>query len=79
MDWREHIDRLPGVLGGKPKIRGTRIGVELVLERLGEGWTFEQLLEAYPHITREQIRACQAYAAEAVSTDEVVDIPRSAA
>lgn len=79
MNWRDHIDRIPGVLGGRPKIKGTRIGVEHILERLGDGWTFEQLLEAYPHITKEQIRACQAYAAEALATDEVVDVPRTAA
>jgi uncharacterized protein (DUF433 family) len=79
MKWREHIDRNPDVLGGKPKIRGTRISVELILERLGDGWTIEQLLESYPHITREQIQACQSYAAELIATDEVVDIPQSAA
>ena len=79
MDWRQHIDRNPDILGGKPKIKGTRIGVELILERLGDGWTFEQLLEAYPHITRQQIQACQSYAAEVLATDEIVDIPRSAA
>ncbi len=79
MNWRQHVDRVPGVLGGKPKIKGTRIGVELILERLGDGWTFEQLLEAHPHITLDQVRACQAYAAEIVATDELVDIPRSAA
>ena len=79
MNWRDHIDRTPGVLGGKPKICGTRIGVELILERLGDGWTVEQLIEAYPHITHEQIQACQAYAAELVGTDEILDIPQSAA
>jgi uncharacterized protein (DUF433 family) len=79
MNWREHIDRNPDVLGGNPKIKDTRISVELILDRLGEGWTIEQLLEAYPHITRQQIQACQAYAAESLSTDEIMDVPRSAA
>lgn len=79
MNWREHIDRNPAVIGGKPKIKGTRIGVELILERLGDGWPVEQLIEAYPRITAEQIHACQAYAAEIVATDEVVDIPQTAA
>lgn len=79
MNWRDHIDRDPDVLGGKPRIRGTRISVELILERLGDGWTTEQLLEAYPHIHREQIQACIAYAAETLSTDDVVDVPASAA
>lgn len=79
MDWRQHIERDPAVLGGKPKIRGTRISVELVLGRLGEGWSEEQLLEAYPHIAREQVHACLSYAAEVLSSDEVVDVPRPAA
>ena len=77
MNWREHIDRDPAVLGGRPKIKGTRISVELILERLGDDWSIDKLIEAYPHITREQIKACLAYAAESLSTDEVVDIPLS--
>jgi len=79
MNWKEHIDRNPAVIGGKPKIKGTRIGVELILERLGDGWTVEQLLVAYPHVTAEQIQACQSYAAEMLASDEVLDIPHSAA
>lgn len=79
MNWREHIERNPAVIGGKPKIRGTRIGVGLILERLGDGWTVEQLIEAYPHITGEQIQACQSYAADMLASDEVLDIPHSAA
>lgn len=79
MNWREHIDRNPDVLGGKPKIRGTRISVEIVLSRLGEGWTIEQLLESYPHMNQSHVQACLSYAAETLSTDDVVDIPLSAA
>jgi len=79
MAWRDYIDRNPDILAGKPKIRGTRIGVELILERLGDGWSIEQLLEFYPSITAEQIHACQSYAAEMLATDDVVDIPTSAA
>jgi uncharacterized protein (DUF433 family) len=79
MNWRDHIDRNPAIIGGKPKIKGTRLGVGLMLERLGEGWTVEQLMESYPHVTAEQIHACQSYAAEMLATDEVVDIPHSAA
>jgi uncharacterized protein (DUF433 family) len=70
MNWRDHIDRNPEVLAGKPKIKSTRIGVELILERLGDGWTVDHLIEAYPSITAQQIQACQAYAAEVVRTDE---------
>ena len=79
MNWRDHIDRTPGIIGGKPKIRGTRIGVGLILERLGDGWSVEQLIEAFPAVTAEQIHACQAYADDMLATDEVLDIPNSAA
>ncbi len=76
MNWRDHIDRDPAIISGKPKIRGTRLGVELILERLGDGWSIEQLNEAFPAISAEKIQACQALAAEMLATDEVVDIPR---
>ena len=60
------------MLGGKPVIRGTRIAVELILERLGDGWSEEDLLDSWPHITPDDIRAAQAYAASALSSDETV-------
>jgi len=77
MSWREHIDRHPEVIGGKPKIKGTRIGVRLILQRLGDGWSFEQVVDAYPGLSTEQIRACQSFAAEMLATDEVIDIPHA--
>ena len=58
----------PAVMLGKPCIRGTRITVELVLRWLSEGRTFAELLEAYPHIGEEDIKAALAYAADAVGT-----------
>jgi uncharacterized protein (DUF433 family) len=69
MNWRDHIDRKPDVIGGKPKIKGTRIGVGLILQRLGDGWTVEQLMESYPHVTAEHIDACRSCAAEMPATD----------
>jgi uncharacterized protein (DUF433 family) len=64
MNWRDHIDSNPEILVGKPVIKGTRISVGLILEWLANGWTFEQLLESYPHITRDDIQAALAFAAE---------------
>lgn len=75
MNSRSHVDRDPEIIGGKPKIRCTRLGVGTILGRLGDGWTAEQLIDAYPAITAEKIQACQAFAAEMLATDEVVDIP----
>lgn len=62
------IIRDPAVLGGKPIIAGTRISVQLILEKLRDGWTIADLLADYPHLTREQLVAAVAYAAEAMST-----------
>ena len=56
----------PTVMMGKPVIAGTRITVELILEKLAAGETIEQILEAHPRLTRESISAALAYAAQAV-------------
>ena len=72
MNWREHIERKPGVMMGKPVIKGTRITVELILERLGDGWSEDDLLEAFPHLAKEHVRAAQAFAADSLRTDAVV-------
>ena len=60
------------VMQGKPVIRGTRITVDLLLRKLSEGATEGDLLDAYPHLTAEDIRAALAYAAAAVSHEDVV-------
>lgn len=52
---RKHPDPTGPDRPPSPKIRGTRIGVELILERLGDGWSVDQLIESYPNITAEQI------------------------
>jgi len=66
----ERIDFNPKVMLGKPVIRGTRIPVELILRKLAEGGREEDLLDAYPRLTREDIRAAIAYAAEVVAHEE---------
>jgi uncharacterized protein (DUF433 family) len=59
-----HIVRDSGTLGGKPVIAGTRISVQLILEKMRDGWTIDALLDDYPQLTREQVVAALAYAAE---------------
>lgn len=66
MDLTVRIVRNPAILSGKPTIQGTRISVELVLGWLAQGMTLEWVLEQYPHITREDVLACIAYAQQAV-------------
>lgn len=56
----------PGILAGKPVIAGTRISVQLILEKLRDGWTVDDLLDDYPQLTREHIHAALDYAAEAM-------------
>jgi uncharacterized protein (DUF433 family) len=59
---------------GKPVIAGTRITVELILEKLAAGETVAQILEAHPRLTEEGIRAVLAFAAEALRADVVYPV-----
>jgi uncharacterized protein (DUF433 family) len=68
------ITRNKAVMMGKPCIKGTRITVELILSRLSEGATVEELLEGYPHITREGIYACIDYAKLIMMNEEVIEL-----
>ncbi|AJP73810.1 DUF433 domain-containing protein [Sphingomonas hengshuiensis] len=61
MNWRDHIHSDPGILGGKPVIRGTRISVELILEYLAEGASVPEIIDAYGHITEADVRAAIAF------------------
>jgi len=68
----------PKVMLGKPVIRGTRITVELILEKFAAGHTEEQILDAHPHVTQEGIRAALAFAAEAFQASVVYPLERVA-
>jgi len=61
----------PSVMMGKPVIAGTRITVELILEKLASGETIEQILEAHPRLTTEGIQAALAFAADVLKCDVV--------
>jgi len=69
----------PAVMMGKPVIKGTRITVELILEKLAAGESTEQILQAYPHLTREGIQAALSFAAEALRSDVVYPTDEAAA
>jgi uncharacterized protein (DUF433 family) len=79
MNWREHIVSDPNILVGKPTIKGTRISVELILGWLANGWTFEEILTSYPHITRDDILAALAFAAEMLHEEEYIAIHKTTA
>ena len=71
MDWREFIVSDPKIMLGKPVIKGTRITVELILEKISSGETFEQVIIAHPRLTNESIRAAIAFAAENLRADVI--------
>ena len=66
MTWNERIAVDPDVVGGKPVIKGTRIAVGFVIDLMARGWTTEQILDEYDHLTREDVRACLAYAGDSL-------------
>jgi uncharacterized protein (DUF433 family) len=71
MPHRDLIVSDPAVMMGKPVIRGTRITVELILEKLSAGETIQQILESHPRLTEEDIRAALAFAAASLRADVV--------
>ncbi len=68
----------PAVMMGKPVIAGTRITVELILQKLAAGESVEQILSAHPRLTRQAIQAALAFAAEALRADVVYPAPDAA-
>jgi len=66
----------PKVMLGKPVIRGTRIPVELIVRKLGEGASEADLLDGYPALTNEDIKAALAYAADTLAHEETILLPR---
>ena len=72
MPLHPRIEMNPAVMLGKPVIRGTRIPVELLLRKLSEGATEHDLLDGYPRLTPDDLRAALAYAADTLSHEETV-------
>ncbi|MEJ2737441.1 MAG: DUF433 domain-containing protein [Anaerolineae bacterium] len=68
----ERIEINPAVMLGKPVIRGTRIPVELIIRKLAEGTTEADLLDGYPRLTREDIQAALAYAADSLANETIL-------
>jgi uncharacterized protein (DUF433 family) len=68
----DRIEINPKVMLGKPVIRGTRITIELILRKLSEGASEEDLLDAYPRLTPEDIQAAMGYAADTLAHEETL-------
>ena len=68
-DWKKHITSDPKIMLGKPIVKGTRITVELILEKLSEGEPVSQILESHPQITKRSVYACLAYAHDSIRNE----------
>jgi uncharacterized protein (DUF433 family) len=68
----DRIETNPSVMDGKPVIRGTRVPVELVLRKLGSGMPPEAILADHPRLTRDDILAAQAFAADYLAAEDIV-------
>ena len=73
-DWKERISIDPNVCHGKPCLKGTRIWVSLIVDILASGSSEEEILTAYPSLTRDDLRAALAYVAE-MARERYVDVP----
>jgi uncharacterized protein (DUF433 family) len=73
----DRIEINTAVMQGKPVIRGTRIPVELLLRKLAEGATTEELLDAYPRLVADDIRAALEYAADTIAHESVLALTSS--
>ncbi len=72
MEYMKRIVSDPDIKLGKPIIKGTRITVELILRKISEGMTIEELLGAYPRLTREGILAAGSYSADVIASEELL-------
>jgi uncharacterized protein (DUF433 family) len=69
MEWKNHIEINHIKMNGKPVIKGTRIPVDMILEKLADNYSYSDLLEAYPHITKDDITACLLFASNSVKNE----------
>jgi len=72
MNYKDRIISNPNIMLGKPVIKGTRITVELILRKLSEGMIIEEVLKAYPGITKDDVYAALSYSADVISKEEII-------
>ncbi len=71
-DWHGRIISDPDTLFGKPRIRGTRLGVEFVLDLLASGWSVAQILDSYPHVKQQDLEAVFAFLGECMKDETFI-------
>lgn len=79
IDWRKFIHSDPKILLGKPVVKGTRLSVEFILGLFSEGWSEQQMLENYPTLTKESLRAVFAFATDCMREESLYPIPAETA
>ncbi len=72
MDYKNRISVNPNIMLGKPCIKGTRITVELIIKRMSEGATVNDLITGYPNLTEKDVRAALAYSADVISREALI-------
>jgi uncharacterized protein (DUF433 family) len=79
MNWQERITVDPGIMVGKPVVKGTRLAVEFIVDLLAQGWSETEVLQNYPGLTREDIQACLSYASAILKAEKVYPLQMSQA
>jgi len=72
MMYQDRITANPKVMLGKPVVKGTRITVELILRKIAGGYSFDEIIEMYPHISKDDILACVSYAVSVIESEETL-------
>lgn len=72
MDWQNRIIATPGTLFGRPRIAGTRIGVDFVLDLMASGWTETRILENYPHLKPDDLQAVFAFVRDCMKGEDFI-------
>lgn len=71
MHWQDRIVIDPDILVGKPVVKGTRLAVEFIIDLMAQGWSESEILRNYSGLTREDVKACLAYASAALQAEKV--------
>jgi len=78
MDWKNRIDTDPAICGGRPRVKGTRLTVELLLGLKAAGWSETQILENYPQLAADDLLAVYAFAQSLIEEERFVVMPHAA-
>jgi uncharacterized protein (DUF433 family) len=72
MDWQDRIVTSPDTLFGRPRIAGTRIGVDFVLDLMASGWSSQRILEEYPQVKPDDLQAVFAFVRDCLKEEDFV-------